>query len=463
MEHTFNKWLQHSILLTAPLLAVIDVFIVNIAIPSIKQSLDTSNGEVELIIAFYLLGFASFQITGSRAGDLFGRKKIFLWGMFLFVLTSCICGLAVNVEMLIAARFFQGVSGGFMLPQALAYVQVLFTEPKERTKAIGYIGITLGIASALGQFFGGYFSGLHTFIDGWRFIFFINLPIGIIALWAAKKYLINTQLNPEDKFDYSGVVLLTQALGTFIYPLTEGREKGWPAWSFVLIALSFILFCIFIIHQKKKLQQQKNPLMDLRLFKIRDFNIGIILVTFYFMMHISYLLISTIYLQNGLHIDSFTTGLYFVLFGILFMIASFFSIRLVNAFGKKPIQVGAVLLIISYLLQLFFFKAEINKSALVTLLSLWGLGGGLVLPSLINLTLKNVPSQFVGIASGMYNTLQQAASSIGICLIGGLFFSVAQAKNNIVSAFHAGLYAEIICLLVVSVLLIVIEDFKKKK
>jgi MFS family permease len=149
MEQHSNKWLQHFILLTAPLLTVIDIFIVNIAMPSIKQSFNASDGAIELVVATYLLGFASFQVTGSRAGDIFGRKKIFLWGMFFFVLTSCICGLAPNVIVLIAARFFQGVSGAFMQSQALAYVQVLFPERKERTKAIGYIGITLGIASLL--------------------------------------------------------------------------------------------------------------------------------------------------------------------------------------------------------------------------------------------------------------------------------------------------------------------------
>ena len=311
METKSNRWLQHFILLTAPLLTVIDVFIVNISIPSIKHSLKASDSQIELIIAYYLLGFACFQITGSRAGDIFGRKKVFLWGMFFFVLTSCICGFAVNAETLIAARFFQGVSGAFMMPQALSYVQILFPEPKERTKAIGYLGITLGAASILGQLFGGYFSGLQTSIAGWRFIFFINLPIGIIALLVAKNYLITTQRNPKDKFDYSGVLLLTLALGTLIYPLTEGRDKGFPLWSFILLGIAAILIVVFVLDQKKKMEQQKNPLMNLRLFKIKDFNIGIILVAFYFMVHTSFLLISTIYLQNGLNINSYTTGLYF--------------------------------------------------------------------------------------------------------------------------------------------------------
>ncbi|SDG18253.1 MFS transporter [Epilithonimonas hungarica] len=463
MAQNSNRWLQHLILLTAPLLTVIDVFIVNIAIPSIKQSLNASDSEVELVIAFYLLGYASFMVTGSRAGDIFGRKKIFLWGMFLFVLTSCLCGMATSAEMLIAARFFQGVSGAFMMPQALAYVQVLFPEPQERTKAIGYVGITLGTASVLGQFLGGYFSSLQTFIEGWRFIFFINLPIGIIAFAAAKKYLINTKLNSEEKFDYSGVVLFTLALGSLIYPLTEGREKGYPLWSVAMIAFSLILFYIFIVNQKKKLQKKQHPLMDIRLFKIRDFNLGLVLLTFYFAMHTSYLLVSTIYFQNGLHLTSFQTGIYFAIWGSCFTVASFLSIRLVNAYGKRPIQFGVALMILVYLHQLIYFDSEVSQITLLTNLPLLGFGGGLVLPSLINLTLKNVPPQFVGIASGTYNTAQQTASSLGICLIGGLFFSISKATNDFVSAYHYSVYAEIFCLLIAFVILYFIEDFKKKK
>lgn len=463
MELKSNKWLQHFILLTAPLLTVIDVFIVNIAVPSIKQGLKASDGQMELIIVYYLLGFASFQITGSRAGDIFGRKKVFLWGMFFFILTSCLCGLAISAEMLITARFMQGVSGAFMMPQALAYVQILFPEPKERTRAIGYIGITLGIASILGQFLGGYLSGLHILFDGWRFIFFINLPIGVAALFAANKYLLQTYPNPGDKFDYSGVFLLTLALGSFIYSLIEGREKGFPLWSILLLALSVLLTVLFIRDQKRKLLHKKHPLMDLRLFSIKDFTIGIVLVAFYFMVHTSFLLLSTLYMQNGLKISSYSTGLYFVMFGLSFTISSFLSIKLVTTYGKKTIQAGAVLLIMCYLLQLILFTSETGTVTLIVLLSLTGFAGGLVLPSLINLTLKNVPQQYVGIASGMYNTLQQTASSIGICLIGGLFFTVIHHGQSVFNAFHAALYAEIACLLVVFILLLIIEDFKNKR
>lgn len=458
MEAIKNKWTQHFILLSAPLLTVIDAFIVNIAIPSIKKGIGATDGQMELVIVAYLSGYASFMITGGRAGDHWGRKKAFMWGMLFFIITSCICGLAQSPALLIAARFFQGVSGAFMTPQALSYVQILFPDTKERTRAIGYVGITLGIASILGQFLGGYFSGLDTFIAGWRFIFFINLPVGLIALWATRKYLKETRINSEHKFDYAGIFLLTLTLGCFIFPLTEGRELGWPAWSIILLLCSFILFYLFILHQKRKLAQQSGPLINMHLFGIRNFNTGLLLAAFYFMMHTSYMLMSTIYLQEGLKIGPFQTGLYFVCFGVCFMLSSFLSIKLSHAYGKRPVQGGVLLMILSYFLQLKFFTNEAQGIVIFSLLSLSGFAAGFILPSLINISLKKIPQNFVGAASGVYNTVQQAAASVGICIIGGVFFYMLSKHAGIAIAFRYGIYGDIICLIIVFLLLVTLKD-----
>lgn len=461
MNQYTNRWLQHAILLTAPLLTVIDVFIVNIATPSIRLSLHATDAQAELVIAAYLLGYASFQITGSRAGDIFGRKKVFLLGMMSFVLTSCLCGLAASAPLLIGARLLQGISGAFMMPQSLAYVQILFPEPKERTRAIGYVGITLGIASVLGQFLGGLCSGLHLFIEGWRLVFFINLPIGMSAFFFARKYLVNTVQNTAERLDYTGVLLFTGALALFIYPLTEGREKGYPAWSFALILAALLLFIFFITHQKNKLRKGQHPLLHLHLFRIKDFNRGLLLLCFYFMMHTSYLLISTLYFQNGLGFSSLKTGLYFSIWGSAFTLSSFWSIRLVNRYGKRTVQVAMLGMIAVYLMQLAFFGQRISETVLWINLPLLGFCGGFILPSLINLALKKVPAHFAGIASGTYSTVQQTASSLGICLIGGLFFSVSSESHNVVQAFHYSLYAEIACLLAGFVLLGFMEDISR--
>ncbi|WP_343631247.1 MFS transporter [Fluviicola sp.] len=462
MEKYGNRWVQHSILLTAPLLTVLDVFIVNVAVPSIKKGLHASDGEIQLVIAAYLLGYASFQITGGRAGDYFGRKKVFFWGMVFFTLASCLCGLAATPFMLITARFFQGVSGGFMMPQALSYVQLLFPESKERTKAIGLIGITLGLASVLGQFLGGLFSDMQGAIEGWRYIFFINLPIGIVGLWATSRFLIETKINKTGKFDYSGVLILTIALGALIYPLTQGREMGWPLWSFVSIGMSVLLGVFFIRDQHRKQHAGKNSLIDLKLFRIRDFNLGLGIVSLHFMMHTSYLLIATIYFQNGLKLGAFETGLYFIWFGGFFTLSSLLSIKLVHAFGKPVIQFGVLMIITSLVLQSIYFRTTLDHVTFVLILSLYGLGGGLVLPSLMNIALRSIPSDLVGGASGVYNTIQQASSSIGICLVGGIFFYYISKTASATTAFHIGLYAEMCCAAGVFLLLLLVPNNIKK-
>src|SRR5277367_5129486 len=219
MTKNKNRWFSLIVLLSAPLLSVIDVFIINMAIPSIKKGIVATDAELQLVIAGYLLGFAGFLITGGRSGDIFGRKKIFIYGMLLFTLTSCFCGMAQTPFQLISMRFLQGISAAFMSPQTISYIQVLFPEPEARTKALGLFGLTISVAAMLGQLLGGFLPEFHGFVEGWRLIFFINLPIGIVAVYFAQRSLRETETNKNQKLDYSGVALLTTMLFTLIYPL----------------------------------------------------------------------------------------------------------------------------------------------------------------------------------------------------------------------------------------------------
>jgi len=458
MRETKNKWWELIIVLSAPLLSVIDVFIINIAIPAIKKGVHATDAEVQLVIAGYLLGYAAFLITGGRAGDYFGRKKVFFWGMLFFTVTSCLCGLSITPFQLNITRFFQGVSASFMVPQTIAFIQILFTEKKERAKAIGLFGITLGLASIIGQVLGGYLSDTHWAIEGWRLIFFINLPIGVVTLWATSRYVNETKTNQGSKFDYAGVLILTLALFSLIYPLTQGREAGWPLWSIAMIVLSFLLFAYFIVNQKRKLAENQNPLIDIRLFRIKDFNIGLVAVLFHFMLHTSYLLLSAVYLQNGLNVSALHSGLYFIAPGGLFIISSIVASKLIVRFGKRVLQVGVVLLAAAFFLQMELLKPGVNTWFIITLMGVWGLGNGLVLPSLLNIVLKSVPPEYAGAAAGIYSTFQQTASALGVSIIGGIFFYFS--KEGWQSAYHAGLIAILICVLMVGIMLYLLPDSK---
>lgn len=458
MKGTNNKWLQLIIVLSAPLLSVIDVFIINIAIPSIKKGVHATDAQVQLVIAGYLLGYAAFLITGGRAGDHFGRKKVFFWGMLCFTITSCLCGLSMTPFQLNITRFFQGMSAAFMVPQTIALIQTLFTDAKERAKAISMFGITLGIASVLGQVLGGYFSDTHWVIEGWRLIFFINLPIGIITLWATRKYVSETTVNHSSRFDYTGIFILTLALFSLIYPLILGPETGWPLWSIGLLVLSFGLFFYFIYNQKKKLAENGNPLIDVRLFKIKDFNIGLLAVLFHFMLHTSYLLMSAVYLQNGLGISAMDTGLYLILPGILFMVSSIVASKLIIRYGKRVLQAGIVLMGITFYLQMELWKPGASKWVIIALMSAWAFGNGLVLPSLLNIVLKRVPPEYAGAAAGIYSTFQQTASALGVSIIGGIFFYFSMQGWQI--AYSAGMIAILVCVVLVGLMLYLLPKEK---
>lgn len=458
MNKSTNKWLELAIVLSAPLLSVIDVFIINVAIPAIKKGVHASDAEVQLVIAGYLLGYAAFLITGGRAGDHLGRKKVFFWGMLAFTITSCLCGLSVNAFQLNVTRFFQGLSASFMVPQTIAFIQILFTEPKERAKAIGMFGITLGIASVTGQVLGGYLSDTHWIVDGWRLVFFINLPIGIATLWATHKYVNETKANHGSKFDYSGIAILTAALFCLIYPLIEGREKGWPLWSIALIIVSFGIFAFFIRNQKQKLAENRNPLIDVRLFEIKDFNIGLLAVLFHFMLHTSYLLLSAVYLQNGLGVSAMNCGLYFILPGVLFTISSVMASKLMLKFGKRVLQAGILFMGITFLFQIQLLKPGAESWVIILLMGAWGLCNGLVLPSLLNIALRSVPAEYAGAAAGVYSTFQQTASALGISIIGGIFFYFS--RQGWQTAYTAGIIAILVCVVLVFLMLCLLPNVK---
>ena len=455
-QKTNSRWFALIVVLTAPLLYVIDIFIINIAISDIQKGVHATNGEVQLVIAGYLLGSASFLITGGRAGDYLGRKKVFFFGMFFFTLTSCLCGLSQTAAQLNITRFLQGVSSSFMVPQSIAFIQVLFPDQKERAKAIGWYGITLSIAAIIGQILGGYLVSTHFAIEGWRLIFFINLPVGLLSLWAIWKYLDETERKKDQKFDYPGALTLTAGLVCLIVPLTQGREAGWPLWSIGLLVSALIIIIYFIYDQKNKLKLQKYPLIDLELFCIREFNIGLLAVFFHFMLHTAYLLMIAVYLQQGLHLTAMDCGLYFLPHATLFMISSVVASKFIVKYGKRVLQAGLLIILVSFVLQIILFKSHVSGFCIIMLIGVYGLGNGLVLPSLLTAALKNVPAKFAGTAAGTFSTFQQMASALGISILGGVFFYIVSrspAHPDYFKAFAYGLSVNIICLSVVAAML----------
>ncbi|MET4137814.1 MFS transporter [Pedobacter sp. UYP1] len=457
-----SKWIVLLILSSSVFLSVIDIFIVNVAIPTIKKGIHGTDGDIQLVIALYLLGYAAFLITGGRAGDYYGKKKVFILAMLSFTFTSLLCGISQTAFQLNTARFFQGISAAFMVPQGIAYIQLIFPSHQERIKALGIYGSIAGAASVIGQFLGGILPDTHFFIAGWRLIFLINLPLGIISALLAAKLLKDNTVTKTGEFDYSGVILLTVALVSLIYPLIRGAELGWPWWSIVLIGGSIVLLFIFLYDQKRKLLQRKEPLINVRLFGYKDFNIGLCAVLFYFMAQDSYFLINAILLQTGFGISSSETGVFFVFQGIGYVLASVIAIRLIPIYGKKVLQCGVLIMVTALVLHILFFKsAAVSRMIFLPILFIYGTGCGAVLPSLLTMALKSIPPKFAGAASGTFSTFQQTAIALGIGIVGGIFFYVsgkAGTHQDYLSAYQTATIINIICLVLVSFFLFLLPE-----
>ncbi|MCF0069581.1 MFS transporter [Dyadobacter sp. CY261] len=423
MNRQISKWSLLAIISISVFLSVMDIFIVNVAIPAIKAGIRGSDSDIQLVIVLYLLGYAVFLVTGSRAGDYFGKKRIFVVATFMFVVISAVCGLAQTAWQLNVARFFQGVSAACMIPQGINYIQVLFPGSGERTKALGIYGSVAGSASVIGQFLGGILPEIEFVPESWRLIFLINLPIGLVAVLLAWLFLPRDAPTRAGAFDHAGVALLTGTLVCLTYPLIRGRELGWPGWCLGMLAGSAVLLVFFIRDQKLKLGNDRQPLLDVRLFGFRDFNIGMAIVLFYFMVQDSYFLINVMLLE-GLGFSSGETGILFVCQGVGYVAASLAAVRLVPVYGKKVLQAGILVMIVTLLLHIAVLRsAEVNRNVLYFVLFIYGTGCGSVLPSLLAVALKNIPVGLAGAASGTFSTFQQTAIALGIGVTGGIFFT----------------------------------------
>lgn len=456
-----SNYLKLTVILFAQLLSIMDIFIMNVSIPSIQRDIHASNGQMQLIIAAYLIGFASFLITGGRLGDLYGRKRLFIVGLILFMISSITCGFSTNSLFLIISRFMQGFSAALMSPQVLSMIQIVFPEHKERTKAMSWYGITIGIGTILGQFLGGYFSSLTFINEAWRLIFFINIPICLFAVILGFKILDESKIMITERFDFFGVALLAVGLFCFTYALTISEHGSFGIESILLMGISVILLVYFIKNQKNRILKSKPYLIDLQLFKFKNFNIGILAVSFFFIMLDSYFYVLSIFFQEGLKINPLDSGEIIVFQGFGFILASVFSAKLILRYGKKVLILGLILIITVLMLQGYFFTTSTSIFILYLLLFIHGVGVGSIIPSLANIALSGIPKDLMGNASGVYITLQQTAAIIGIIIVGSLFYYFLGQQpllSDYQKAFKIALVTNIICLIAVIVLIVKVPE-----
>lgn len=447
-----RNYLKLIVILFGQLLTIMDIFIINVSIPSIQRDIQASHGEMQLMIAAYLIGFASFLITGGRMGDVYGRKKVFILGLIFFMASSIACGISEGAIQLMISRLVQGISAGLMAPQVLSMIQILFPDHQQRTKAMGWYGITIGIGTISGQFLGGYFSSLTGFDQPWRFIFLINIPICLIAIFFSLWKLEESKVNTKEYFDIGGVFLLSAGLFSATYALTASEKNGFSVQNILLVAISICILIYFIKNQKLKLKNKRSYLVDFELFHYKNFNLGIIAVSFFFIMLDSYFYILSLFFQDGLKMSPLKAGEVIVFQGLGFIMASAFSVKLILRYGKKALIAGLCFIVLVLILQIIMFNNYTEFYLFYLLLFFHGAGVGSVIPSLASIAFSGMPEKLIGNASGVYNTFQQVAAIIGIVAVGSVFYYFLGERPSIQhyhTAFTLAVLINIVCLMIV--------------
>lgn len=452
-----KRWLALPVVLTAAFLSVLDFFIVNISIAEIRAGLGASYADIEFIITAYGISYAVFMITGGRLGDLYGRKKMFISGIAGFTAASALCGLAPNPGMLIASRVLQGLFAALMVPQGLAIIQVTFP-PHEKSAAFSIFGTGVGIAAIAGQILGGVLIDLDLFGLGWRAIFLVNVPVGIVFISAAFFLVPESKSEKALKLDMTGVLLVTLGLLLFTVPLVEGREAGWPAWSAVSLLASVPVLAAFAWFERRKYAAHGYALVEPGLFKERGFVVGLAIVTTFFGGLSSFFLTLSLTLQNGFHFSALEAGLTFCPFATGFCVSSAASSKLAPKWGSRIFNVGSAVMIAGLALLLFMMNRKMTGLAfgdLVPVMFFYGIGQGCMIAPLFNIVLAEVRPHQAGSASGILSTVQQIAAAVGVALIGIIYFSVLETGKGAAvyyKAFSSALFCNFTLLTITFVL-----------
>lgn len=411
------RWLALYVLCGSMLMIVLDATIVNVALPSIKADLHFSDSSLAWVVNAYLLAFGGLLLLAGRLGDLMGRRRIFLIGLTVFTSASALCGLAVNQQMLVVARFAQGAGGALTSAVVLGMIVTMFPEPREQAKAIGVFAFVASAGGAVGLLAGG----VITEAISWHWIFFVNVPVGVaVALAAVRLVRPDTGLGLAAGADVPGAVLVTGALMLGVYTIVKpAAESGWlAAQTLGLGAVSIALLVAFVIRQARV----RNPLMPLQLFSSRNLvGANLIQVIGAAGMFGTFFL-GTLYLQNVKHYDAMQIGLAFLPVTLCMGTLSVrYSEKLIMRFGSRAVSLSGLVLMAVGLGLFALAPADADYlTQLLPTMALLGLGAGACFPALVGLAMAGVKPDQAGLASGLVNTTAQVGGALGLAVLATL-------------------------------------------
>jgi MFS family permease len=417
------RWVVAAVVLAAAVMDLLDATIVNVAGPSIHRDLGGGASTLQWLSAGYTLPFAVLLIAGARLGDIFGRRRLFLVGSAGFTLFSAASAAAPTIGVLIAFRALQGGFGALMIPQGFGLMKQVFDDESEMDKALGLFGPATGAPMLAAPILAGALIDANLWGIGWRLVFLINVPIGVLALALAIRSLPHGASHPDVKLDVGGVGLVGVALVAIIYPLIQGRTEGWPAWCFAMLAAGVVLVFVFLRYERRR---GTNPLIEPTLLSNRTYLSGIAVVLALFGAFGGLLLCISLYGQLGEGWSPIHAGLTLTPMVVGIILGMLGSNAAVSRLGRHLLHIG-ILLIAAGTAGLALILTGAHTAStwdLVPGLFFIGAGVGATIGQLFQFILTSVSMDEVGSASGVFEAVQQLSTALGVAVLGTIFFSV---------------------------------------
>ncbi|MEQ3552471.1 MFS transporter [Pseudonocardia nematodicida] len=442
-----RRWQALSVCLVAGFMTLLDVSIVNVALPSMQADLGASAAQLSWVVSGYALTFGLVLVGAGRLGDDRGRRRMFLAGLALFTLTSAVAGLAWNPDVLVVVRLLQGVSAGLLSPQVVGFIQDLFRGP-ERGTAFGMFGAVVGISTAVGPLLGGLLLAWAGDADGWRWVFYVNVPIGLAALVAAARLLPHDTVRGAERrpLDVVGAVLLGVAVVCLMLPLvlSERDPASAPWWVLAVSAAALLAFAAW---ERRAKRAHGHPLIDFSLLRTRSYAVGVTLGMTYFAGFTSIFFVLTLYLQNGLGYTPLQTGLTLTPFALGSAVTSALGGRLVSRFGQRMIVTGLAVVLAGLVATDVVLAVTAGSPwagvAVAGPLLVAGAGGGLVVAPNQTMALSEIPHTSGGTAGGVLQTGQRIGTALGLSAVGAVFFGQLTATGDWATAISHGLWVTV--------------------
>ncbi len=455
MRQSTNRWLVLVIICFAQFMVVLDATVVNVALPSIQKSLGLSEANLQWIINAYTLVFGGFLLLGGRAGDLLGRKRLFMFGLVVFTAASLLDGLASSSGMLIASRALQGLGAAFISPAALAIITTTFEEGADRAKALGvWAAIAVG-GSAVGLIVGGAITQLIS----WPWIFFVNVPIGVVVFLAALRYVPESRGEDAHRsFDVLGAAAVTGGLMTLVYAIVQAGEQGWTsARTIGTFALAVILLVGFVVIELRA----KGPLVRLSIFRVRSLTAANIVMFLVASGLFAMFFFNSLYLQRVLGYGPLEAGLAFLPFTFGIIVSAGLASRFAPRIGVRPVAVvGMIVTAAGMLLLTQIPVGGSYASDLLPSLVLTSLGLGCVFVPLTLVATTGLENKDQGLASGLFNTSQQIGGALGLAILSTLAASKTNSVQGVsqsqalVDGFHVAFVGSAAFVLLALVMLV---------